>query len=937
MNNLRALKKWKIRREGDRIIQGRDPRNWNITKTAAMLSFVLPVSVMIVLFAVKHIYPFGDRTFLSADLYHQYMPFFSELVHRIRAGEDLNFSFNVGIGSNFLALFGYYLASPFHIFGLLVPESHLTEFLSYLTVLKIGLCGLTCFLYLRKHFQGKGAEAGGGADMGALLFSCFYAMSGFMAAYNYNIMWLDCVVLLPLIVLGLERLVKEGRCGLYCVALGMSIFTNFYISIMICIFLVLYFCLLLVTERHRLRSIGYFSLFSLLAGGMASVLLVPEVLALLETDFGDMDFPRVVESYFSVLDILARHCVCVLTERGLDHWPNIYCGSAVLMLVPMYLMNRKISIREKFCRMAICGFMLLSFGTNILDFIWHGLNYPDSLPARQSFIYIFLVLTMCYDAFLHVKETDAQQILYGFLAAAAFILFCEKFVHHEDFEPGVKFLTLVFVSIYAVLLYLYRTRDTAAGNKEIRDRESHYRDIWDKKVQDREIQDKLDREIWDKKVRDREIQDKQIWDKKIQEKEAADKETGDIAAESKITGDKRRKRVRRGLATVALLAVALECGINTWDTSIANVSRSAYLEPLKDYRALYESVREQDGRFYRVEKFSRKTKNDGTLAGYPTASVFSSTMNSYVMDMYRMLGMRHSKVYYCFDGATALVSAMLNVNYMFGESEKYENSLYTLLGHSGDVWLYECSAVLPFGYVAPTGFEMSGDYADDGIQVQERMIEDLGISRKLFVRASAVSRGDDLEFTPRKGGCYYAMLTSGGIGNVDYIGGSTEEEHFQELQYGSILYLGYLEKDQTITLTNGAEDGAYQRLSAEIYRMDEETLREAIELLSARHMENVTWEGSRITGELALTEPGRLVLTVPYEAGWTVRINGRETEGELFGGCLMAFDLKPGEYDFELTYVPAGVKAGAAMSAASIALFAVLMLIQRKMRHKVQN
>ena len=188
---------------------------------------------------------------------------------------------------------------------------------------------------------------------------------------------------------------------------------------------------------------------------------------------------------------------------------------------------------------------------------------------------------------------------------------------HEDFEPGVKFLTLVFVSIYAVLLYLYRTRDTAAGNKEIRVRESHYRDIWDKKVQDREIQDKLDREIWDKKVRDREIQDKQIWDKKIQDKEAADKETGDIAAESKITGEKRRKRVRRGLATVALLAVALECGINTWDTSIANVSRSAYLEPLKDYRALYESVREQDGRFYRVEKFSRKTKNDGTLAGYP--------------------------------------------------------------------------------------------------------------------------------------------------------------------------------------------------------------------------------------------------------------------------------------------------------------------------------
>ncbi len=853
MNKLGILRKWKNRKAG-------------------ALSFILPVAVMLVLFAVKKIYPFGDRSFLSADLYHQYMPFFSELVHKVRAGEDMGFSFQVGIGSNFLALFGYYLASPFHLFGLVVPERYLTEFLSYLTVFKIGLCGLTGYLYLRRHFQ-RG-DQGAGAETGALLFSLFYALSGFMAAYNYNIMWLDCVVLLPLIVLGLERLVKEGRCGLYCVTLGLSVFTNFYISIMICIFLVLYFCLLLVTEKHRLRSMGYFVISSLLAGGMASILLIPEVLALLETDFGDMDFPKVLESYFSVLDILARHCVCVLTERGLDHWPNIYCGSAVLMLVPMYLMNRSIPIREKFCRMALCGFMLLSFGTNILDFVWHGLNYPDSLPARQSFIYILLVLTMCYEAFLHVKKADAQQILYGFLAAAVFILFCEKFVDHEDFEPGVKFLTLVFVSIYAVLLYLYRTREDRSPSIDGHNSEE------------------------------------------------------DFIKERKAPGEGKRRRLRRSLAVIALLVAVVECGINTWDTSIANVGRSEYLDPLEDYRALYGMAAEREDGFCRVEKFGRKTKNDGTLAGYPTASVFSSTMNSYVMDMYRRLGMRHSKVYYCFDGATALVSAMLNVNYMFGESEKYENSMYRLLGHSGDVYLYECGSRLPLGYVAPVGFDLSEDHMDDGIQVQEQMIQDLGIRKRLFVRASAVSRGDDLEFTPAQGGFYYAMLNSG-IGEVDLIGGSTGEEHFQELQYGSILYLGYLEKDQRITLTCGNRDSAFRKVSAEVYRMDEEVLREALGLLSARHMENVVWESSSITGDLSLEEPGRLILSVPYEAGWTVLINGKETEGELFGGCLMAFDLEPGEYSLELTYLPAGARAGLAVSAVCIGLTVIWLWVQR--------
>lgn len=871
-----------------------------------IFAFLIPTAVMLVLFVIRGIYPFGDRSFLFADMYHQYMPFFSELLHKVRGGESLNFSFNVGIGSNFLALFVYYLASPFHILSLLVPERFLVEFLSYLIVVKIGLAGLTFYIYLQEHFRlsgchggeeaakgthpasgGKAAEGtcpalGGGQEEGAdpapggrlsegvrpasggrlaaVLFSCFYALSGFMAAYNYNIMWVDCVVLLPLILLGLERLVKEGRCGLYCVTLALSIYTNYYISIMICIFLVLYFLFLVVTEPKQPRGIwkrgipGKFALYSLLAGGMAAVLLIPEVCAILQTDFGDMDFPKKVESYFSVLDMLARHCMCVYTERGLDHWPNIYCGSAVLMLIPMYLMNRKISVREKFCRMALAGFLLLSFSTNLLNFIWHGLNYPDSLPARQSFLYIFLILVMCFDAWRHVRETEEQSILYGYLCAAGFILFCEKFVEHEDFELGVKLLTLVFVSLYAVLLYLYRTR--------------------------------------------------------------------------------KDRNTLKAVAVVAAAAVIAECGVNTFVTSVGTVSRSAYLGQQEDYRGLYEAAREREAGFYRLEKFTRKTKNDGTLTGYPTASVFSSTMNSQVMDLYKRLGMRHSKVYYGFDGATALTSALLNVHYMFGESEKYENALYTLLDKSGDIFLYQCNASLPFGYVAPVGFDLDPDEAKKGFRLQNQMAEELGAEGKLFRREDSEVSGDDVKFTAREGGFYYAVLTASGTGKVDYIGGSTGEEAFKDLKNGSILYLGYLERDQTVTLTNGDDEDATPGIEADVYSMDREVLGQVLERLSAQHMENVEWESDRIAADLVLEQPGRVICSIPYEDGWTVRINGEKTEGVLFGGCLMAFDLEAGEYSFEMEYVPAGAWAGIAVSAVSILAFILLMLRRGKSGEK---
>ena len=817
--------------------------------TALMLSFVLPVTVMLCLFVIRGIFPFGDRSFLFSDMYHQYMPFFSEFLHKIKAGEGLSYSFNVGIGSNFLALYVYYLASPLNWLAFLFPEAYLMEFMSYLVVVKIGLCGLTSFWYLQQHFQTK--------DCGVLLFSSFYAMSGFVAAYNWNIMWLDCIVLLPLVVLGLEKLVKEGKCALYCASLALSIFTNFYISIMICIFLVLYFLALLLTEKRSWKIIGNFVLYSLLAGGMAAILLVPEVCAILETDFGDMNFPDTLTSYFSVLDMLARHCMCVTTERGLEHWPNLYCGVAVFMLLPMYALNQRISIRKRFVNLALAGIFLLSFSTNMLDFIWHGMNYPDSLPARQSFIYILLVLTMCYEAYERVDEIEEKQILYGYLAAAAFLLCCEKFIDSEDFNIGIEILTLTFVTIYAVLLYLHRTRKSF---------------------------------LW-----------KQI------------------------------------LAFAALVTVIAESSINMANTSLGTTGRRAYLGQQEDYRALYDWTRQQEEGFFRLEKFTRKTKNDGTLTGYPTASVFSSTMNSYVMDLYKRLGMRHSKVYYGFDGATLFTSALLNVKYMFGESEKFENEAFSLTEKSGDIFLYECTYTLPFGYVAPLEYDLPDGFLGDGIRLQNQMVKDLGIEEDLFTEAATEASGDNVRITAKESGIYYAMLTASGTSKAELIGGSLETHTFSDLKDGSILYLGYLQEGDSVTLINGDDEDESPKISAEGYLCHADVLKQVLETLSRQQLEWVEYDSRNISAELSLKEAGRLILSVPYEDGWRVWINGREAEPALFGGAFMAFDLEAGEYSISLHYTPEGVWAGGFLTIFCVCMFGALAIKGYAKGRKMKN
>jgi uncharacterized membrane protein YfhO len=617
---------------------------------------------------------------------------------------------------------------------------------------------------------------------------------------------------------------------------------------MICIFLVLYFGVLLVAHKKRFRSIGLFVVYSLLAGGIAAVLLLPEVCALLETDFGDMLFPEEMEFYFSIPEVFARHSFLVLNERGLAHWPNIYCGSAVYMLLPMYLLNHKISLREKLGKVAILGIFLLSFSTNVLDFIWHGMNYPDSLPARQSFLYCFLVVTMCYEAYYRVKEVRLWQILVGYFVGTAFLVYSMIFVDSRHYLPGSRALTLLFMTAFAILLCLYRVREEATFRKVV--------------------------------------------------------------------------------AFLALVAVVVECSVNTGCTSINNTGRSAYLKSLDDYENLYLQTQEKEEGFYRLEKFHRKTKNDSMLSNYPSATVFSSTMNSYVMDMYERLGMRYSKVYYSFDGATALSGALLSVHYMFGDSHEYENSLYTLVGQSGDVYLYEANTRLPFGWVGPTGFDLPD--SPRAIGLHNDLAVSLGIKDRFFTYEGGKASGNDVAFTAKTKGIYYAIMTAGGTSQVTYTGGPAGEETFTDIKDGRIVLLGELEAGQSILLKNADEDDDTPKLYASIYRMNEEVLQQVIAILSEQHMENVVCESDFVSGEITLEKAGRLVLSVPYEAGWDVRINGKEAEGSLFGGCLMAFDLEPGHYEIEMHNTAKGFYQGLALTGGSLAVYLLLLLLEKK-------
>lgn len=422
-----------------------------------ILSFLIPMIILTAIYAARKIYPFfnGDNCYLRSDMYHQYAPFFAELWNKLSNGGNMTYSWNMGLGVNFTALYAYYLSCPLNWFIFLFPHKYLIEVMNVLIILKLSLASLAFTWYLSKK--------SGSTNIFISVFGMFYALSGYVAAYCWNIMWLDCILLLPLIIGGLERLVKENKCFLYCITLGLAILSNYYISIMICISLVIYFIVLMVSEpkttlKNYVIKCVNFAVFSLLAGGLAAMLLIPELYALKYTVSSKINFPKTLSNYFPIMEMLIRHLSNIEVHTGLEHYPNIYCGVGIFLLFPLYIMNERITIREKFGKCLVLLVFLTAFNMNILNFIWHGFHYPNSLPCRQSFIYCFVLLTMCYDAFRDIRHFSMKQLTSAGFIALAFLLVSEQCYSGDQYNFKIFYISGAFIIFYMLLMYLYQSK-----------------------------------------------------------------------------------------------------------------------------------------------------------------------------------------------------------------------------------------------------------------------------------------------------------------------------------------------------------------------------------------------------------------------------------------------------------------------------------------------
>ena len=414
-----------------------------------ILAFILPIIIIASVFLLRKVGINSNRTILFSDMFSQYIGYFGKLKDVLGSDGSIFYAFNKSIGGNTIGLFAYYLASPLNLIILLFPKELLANAILTIYLIKIGICSLTLAIYINKVYKKN--------DYSVLIFSLCYGLMSYNIVFHMNVMWIDGVMLLPLIALGIENIINKNKYKLYIVSLFLAIISNYYIAYMICIFSVLYFIYKgIIYKKINGKNILGFIGSSLIAGGLSGYLLIPVVLSLMTGKASLKNLSDGIYVTESIFSTLSKTIIGSYDYNQILSGPaNIFCGVIITVFLLLYFINEKIGLRAKLLSAVFIFILFLSFTINIFELLWHGFNYPVGFEYRNSFLFCFLIITLAYEAWINIDKLKIKDIIISvFICASVDIaILLQRYSHVSIKKIAISFL---FVLIYSFIIILFR-------------------------------------------------------------------------------------------------------------------------------------------------------------------------------------------------------------------------------------------------------------------------------------------------------------------------------------------------------------------------------------------------------------------------------------------------------------------------------------------------
>lgn len=361
------------------------------------LSALIPVTIFLIATIINGYLPFGKEMLNAYDSFTQYSGMLLEYKNLLRTG-NIFYSWNAGLGFNFFGTLTYYGASPLNLLCVFATPKNYPFFITFMTFLRFALLGITMCFYLEK----KGTK-----PFYIVLFSTIFALMGYTSTYYYNYIWIDSIIMLPLVIHGLEKLINENKPKFYIISLGFTILINYYIGYMICIFVFVYFLYKLINKQDKKKVIKTFVISSLLAGLIGAIAIIPSYFALQTgksilfetTEYGGIN--RNALTFFYTLMTGAYQT----TDQ--TYGPaQIYSTIMVLVLTIFYFFNTKFTLKEKLATLAVIVFFYLSFSVNVINLAWHFFQKPIWWQSRFSFVFSFFLINIALETLNNIDKVE---------------------------------------------------------------------------------------------------------------------------------------------------------------------------------------------------------------------------------------------------------------------------------------------------------------------------------------------------------------------------------------------------------------------------------------------------------------------------------------------------------------------------------------------------
>ena len=416
-----------------------------------ILTFIVPILIMLISCIVNKTYPFGKEILPKYDGYYQYAGFTSYYKNVLLGKESLFYSFKGLLGYNFYATSIYYMFNPTNLLCIFSTSENILEYYTFIILLRIGLSGFTMCKYLKYKFKNQ-------SNLRYIIFSISYALMAYNVCYFFNYMYFDTVVLFPIVVLGLDKLIYERKNRLYIISLTLSIISNFYIGYMVCIFSLLYFIYNIVIYKLDKNIIKDFIISSLLSGFMCMIIIIPEASELLKGKA--LLYASSKTEYFkfnmNFLNIFYKFLPGSTSNYDLEYgMVNIYVSLFVIILVIKYFFNKKISKKERIATLIFILFFLFSISFNLLDFAWQLFQKPIWYPNRYIFTFSFFLITIAMKEITNITyKTNIKKnliIIISFILLTLYSIISLK-IHNDNLKIISYILGIILILQYTFFL-----------------------------------------------------------------------------------------------------------------------------------------------------------------------------------------------------------------------------------------------------------------------------------------------------------------------------------------------------------------------------------------------------------------------------------------------------------------------------------------------------